>query len=114
MLKQDYYSSPEFYSKNQEFSRVFSGSSFAYNVSSPSGGNTTNERFTCSGNIFAKEQTAVWSAVNSELKNRQKIAKVWFLLHLTCCLFLSRNHSVLPFLSNNFILDKFWTPFLFK
>uniref|UniRef100_A0A1I8ECI0 Uncharacterized protein n=1 Tax=Wuchereria bancrofti TaxID=6293 RepID=A0A1I8ECI0_WUCBA len=52
------------------------GSSFVYNVSSPSIGNTTNERFTCTGSSFAKEQTAVWSAVNSELKNRQKIAKV--------------------------------------
>ncbi|EJD76625.1 CBR-TAG-333 protein [Loa loa] len=52
------------------------GSSFAYNVSSLSDGNTTSERFTCAGNIFAKKQTAVWSAVNSELKNRQKIAKV--------------------------------------
>nr|CDP98654.1 BMA-TAG-333, isoform f [Brugia malayi] len=52
------------------------GSSFVYNVSSPSIGNTTNERFTCTGSNFAKEQTAVWSAVNSELKSRQKIAKV--------------------------------------
>uniref|UniRef100_A0A0R3RHJ7 VPS9 domain-containing protein n=1 Tax=Elaeophora elaphi TaxID=1147741 RepID=A0A0R3RHJ7_9BILA len=52
------------------------GSSFAFNVSSPSNRNTTNERLTCTGNTFAKEQTAVWSAVNSELKNRQKIAKV--------------------------------------
>ncbi|CAG9535668.1 unnamed protein product [Cercopithifilaria johnstoni] len=52
------------------------GSSFACNASSLSSGNTTNERSICTGNTFAKEQTVVWSALNSELKNRQKIAKV--------------------------------------
>ncbi|KAM3716912.1 Protein sprint [Dirofilaria immitis] len=57
-------------------SAVKRGASFAYNTSSPSSSSTTNERFISAANVFAKEQTAVWSAVNSELKNRQKIAKI--------------------------------------
>ncbi|VDM92401.1 unnamed protein product, partial [Litomosoides sigmodontis] len=57
-------------------SAVKRGSSFACNVPSSSSGSMSNERLIYTGNAFAKEQTVVWSAVNSELKNRQKIAKV--------------------------------------
>ncbi|OZC05073.1 hypothetical protein X798_07965, partial [Onchocerca flexuosa] len=57
-------------------SAVKRGLSFTRNVSSPSGSSTTSDRFTSAGNVFAKQQTAIWSAVNSELKNRQKIAKI--------------------------------------
>ncbi|VDK88120.1 unnamed protein product, partial [Onchocerca ochengi] len=57
-------------------SAVKRGLSFTHNVSSPSDSNTNSERFTSAGNIFSKEQTAIWSAVNSELKNRQKFAKI--------------------------------------
>ncbi|MCP9264629.1 Protein sprint [Dirofilaria immitis] len=56
------------YRKKQSF--------FAYNTSSPSSSSTTNERFISAANVFAKEQTAVWSAVNSELKNRQKLPSI--------------------------------------
>ncbi|VDN03038.1 unnamed protein product, partial [Thelazia callipaeda] len=52
-----------------------SGSSFVSNASQ-SVPSTKSQCISSARNVFAGKQTAVWSAVNSELKNRQKIAKI--------------------------------------